>query len=194
MRAWIAEEPGALERLIVALRQNLLPRARIILRDPQGAEDVFIEAVIDLLPRLRDVEPEAALAYARRAVRSSAIDRLRSRQLRDARKAQRGAESMRRADPLRSTEPVERVGPGATNPERRALRVEARERILGAIEDLPEPERGIVRGHLVDGLTLDECAAALDLSRSTVKRGLQRGRARLARALRDLKVRGVHGL
>lgn len=193
VRAWQQREPQAIDRLVPVLRSNLLPIARIILRDAQAAEDAFIETVTSMLEHLDRVDPEAALAYGRRAMRSAAVDMLRSRQVRDIRSAQRAADGIRRAEPNRSTEPVERLGGGATDPEVSALRDEARARILSAVDGLNEPQRSIVRSHLVEGLTLDECAQALGISRTSVKRGLRTGRAQLARQLRDLRSGGEHG-
>ncbi len=159
----------------------------MILRDAQAAEDAFINTMTSLLEHLDRVDPEASLGYARRAMRSASVDILRSRQVRDMRSAQRGADGIRKADPNRSTEPVERLDAGVTDPEGRALRDEARVRILAAIGGLPEPERTIVQLHLVQGLTLDECADKVGISRTSIKRGLRSGRARLARELRDLR-------
>ncbi len=194
VRAWQRREPQAIDQLVPVLRVNLLPIARMILRDAQAAEDAFINTVTQVLERLDNVDPEAALGYGRRAMRSSAIDILRSRQVRDIRSAQRGADGIRRAEPLRSTEPVERLGGRATNPERKALRQEMRRRILSAVAGLKEPQRSVVRMHLVEGHTLDECAAAIGLSRTSIKRNLRAGRARLARELRDLREGGPDGV
>jgi RNA polymerase sigma factor (sigma-70 family) len=194
VRAWQRREPESIDRLVPALRANLLPIARMILRDRQAAEDAFIKTVTQVLEHLDNVDPEAALGYGRRAMRSSSIDILRSRQVRDMRSAQRGADGIRRADPSRSTEPVERLAGKVTNPENKALRQEMRRRILSAVAGLKEPRRSVVRLHLVEGHTLDECAEAIGLSRTSVKRHLRAGRARLARELRDLREGGPDGV
>ena len=192
VRAWQRREPAALDRLLPILRNNLLPLARIILRDEAAAEDAWVEMITDLLRRLDDIAPHAAMMYARRAIRTQAIDLLRSRQVRDIRRAQRGAGWLRNAEPLRSTEPVERVGGGHTDPEGKILKAEARQAIREALACIPEPTVTILRRHLVEGFTLDEVAAELDVSRTTVKRHVRQGRVRLARALRSLQPGGGH--
>lgn len=193
VRAWQRREPEAVDRLVPVLRVNLLPIARMILRDAHAAEDAFIRTVVRLLQHLDKVDPDAALGYGRRAMRSCAVDILRSRQVRDIRRAQRGADGIRRADPARSTEPVERLDNGTTDPEGKALRQEVRKRILSAVAGLKEPRRSIVRMHLVEGFTLDECAEAIGISRTSIKRGLRAGRAQLARELADLREGGPDG-
>lgn len=192
VRAFKRREPGALDRLVPALQRNLVPIARMILRDPSAAEDAFIRTVTDLIERLDDLDPEAALGYCRRAMRSEAIDILRSRQVRDIRRAQKGAAWLRQADPNRQTEPVERVGGKATDPERKSLKAEARLRILAAIDELDPPVRDVIRTHLVEGKTIDECCAELGVSRSAIKRRLRIGRATLAKQLKDLRTGGGH--
>ena len=55
------------------------------------------------------------------------------------------------------------------SPRQMAERSEERDRVQGAIADLPEPIREVVVLHYVGGLTLGQTAAAMELSTGTVK-------------------------
>ena len=70
------------------LQGPLLNVAQRILGDPIEAEDVTIEVLARLLPRLQEFDSEGHFAaYARASVRNAAVDRARQRSFRDARRA-----------------------------------------------------------------------------------------------------------
>jgi RNA polymerase sigma factor (sigma-70 family) len=71
-------------------------------------------------------------------------------------------------------------GEAAPSPEEALLNRAQRERLLGALEELPEPARAVLAYRYLLDLSEDETAAALDVRRGTVK-------SRSARALEKLR-------
>lgn len=180
-------EPGAFDRLVRFIEQPLLRLASAILSDPVAAEDAFVEAMARVLPRIGELEsPRAFSTYARRAVRNAAVDLRRSRSRRDARRALVHSEQLRRSRPDDPTPAAERLPASDPSPERSLLLAEEHERLNGAVEELKEPGRSMVRLTYRDGLTYAEVAARLGLSTTTVKRQLAAARVALAaRLLRE---------
>ncbi len=173
-------ERGALEALVRFLEQRLLSIARTIIRDPIDAEDVFVDAMSRLLPRVAEFDaPEAFGRYARRAVRNAAVDLVRARHHRDARRALRDTDRRFGAD----ERPLERIASDRTDPEISTIRSEQRRVVQAALSGLKEPRQTIVRLHYEQGLTRAEIGERLGLSDTTVKRHLVAARAVLAARL-----------
>lgn len=185
IRAFRAGDANALSDLIELIRPRLLRMADAIVRDKSLAEDVFVDAMTDLLPRLMDFEhPEAFSVYALRATRTQALDMLRRRDHRDSVLALRATGDVGAGDPSRSTAPIERLG-GVSDPETRALGEERREHIWSEVARLAEPGRTIVERIFRDGESCDSVADALGISRRSAYRHLQVARGLLAARLAD---------
>ncbi len=157
-----AEE--ALERLYAAHWVSLVRLGALLVRDRRLAEEVAQDAFVGLhgrWDRLRD--HDRALAYLRRSV------------VNGCRSAQRRAVVADRHRP----EPP-RDAPGA---EAAVLATERREHVLAALAALPRRQREVlVLRHWLD-LSEADIAAALRVSRGSVKTHSSRGLAALRRTL-----------
>jgi RNA polymerase sigma factor for flagellar operon FliA len=72
------------------------------------------------------------------------------------------------------------------SPEDAVAQAELRQLVVGALDDLPEDERTLVRRHYLDGERFDQVAASLGLSKSWGSRLHTRAIARLTKRLRTL--------
>lgn len=189
--AYLAGDLDALHDLVDLLRPFLMGAALGVLRDRVAAEDVFVEAITEVVRRLPDLrEPRAVVAYARRTARSRAVDQLRKRDRRDSHLALLGTSDLAGREPNRSTLPIERIA-AATSPETRALSSERVAHIHELIAGLPEPGQALLRAVLLDGEQIGDVAARLHLSRSTAYRALRRARAILAARLSGIELPGA---
>jgi RNA polymerase sigma-70 factor (sigma-E family) len=168
-------EPGApgppqaddlVARLYQAHALTLVRMARLLLRDQPSAEDVVQDAFLGLyraLPRLSD--PEDILPYLRAAVINRSRSVLRSRQRALLRRVQH--------------EPPE------SSAESAAMLGEDRRAVLAAVARLPRRAREVLVLRYYLGLSDQEIAAALNVSRGTVSSTASRGLAALARDLKE---------
>lgn len=159
-----------------AVLPSLLRAATAILRDPVEAEDVALTVLARVLPLLATFEPpEGFVRYLRRSTRNAAVDAVRLR--------------VRTPRPLGDGQTDARLDPEdiATDPELRAVRVDAADRIWLAVTQLDEPARSLVHLHYRDGLPIDQAAERLGISKSTAKRHLRAARLKLAVKLRELE-------
>jgi RNA polymerase sigma-70 factor (sigma-E family) len=160
------EHDAAVVRLYEEEYGRLVQLARLLLRDPGGAEEVVQEAFARLYarwPRLRD--EAGAAAYARSMVCNLARDRLRRRRL-----AGREPAAPR---PIPADDP--------------AVAGDLRRSVSSALDALPQRQRqSLVLRYWAD-LTQREIADALGISEGSVKRHLHRGLTALATSLEDLR-------
>ncbi len=170
--------------LVRALQGPMLRLANRVLRDSAAAEDAFVEAMSRVLPRIGDFpEPRAFLAYVRRSVRNASIDLRRTRSHRDSQRALKDTRRLEGRSEIRTDPLTERLPHPGPNPEVDAVQNERARRVNEAVEALKEPGRTIVRNFYVDGLSYDEIAERLSISRTTVKRQLSAARSTLAARL-----------
>lgn len=137
-----------------------------ILRHPEDAEDVVQEAFIRTLENIERIEPGRPFhPWLYRVVTNRAISVRRSR-------------SVRATSPLRE----DLLTSAAAAPDRAAARSELRDRLLSALDTLPERQRMIVLLADVEELTSTEIGEILELPAGTVRYHLHLGR----RALREV--------
>jgi RNA polymerase sigma-70 factor (sigma-E family) len=160
-------QPGELvSRLYQAHALTLVRMARLLLRDQPSAEDVVQDAFLGLyraLPRLCD--PEDVLPYLRTAVINRSRSVLRSRQRALLRRVQHE--------------------PPASSAESAAMLGEDRRAVLAGVARLPRRAREVLVLRYYVGLSDQEIAAALKVSRGTVSSTASRGLAALARDLKE---------
>jgi RNA polymerase sigma-70 factor (sigma-E family) len=144
---------------------GLIRLAHIMLGNRQAAEDVVQEAFIGLYRRWSHLDEQAkALGY----VRSSVLNGCRSQ--------------------LRRRPTVELDGscaPPVTSAESAVLTAEERREIIRALRCLPARQREVLALRFYLDLPDDQIAAAMSISRSTVRSSAHRGLAALGRALRE---------
>lgn len=129
---------------------------RRIVGNTATAEDVVQQAFLNMLSRPDNGSPDAApgAAYVKRAARNLALNHLR-----DAR---------RRSDVEIEDDAPERYADSTPSPEMTALYRSELRRLLQAIADLPPRRREAFILNRIEGLTYDEVAERMGISRNTV--------------------------
>lgn len=149
------------------IHQTLALRvAYLVVRDPNEAEDVTQEALVKAylaLPRFRKGSP--LRPWLLRIVRNEALNRLR------------GTKRRNRLDVRVSLDPGS--GGAAPSPEAEIVTNEDRQRLLVAIEDLPDRYRAVVTHRYLLDLSEGETAAVLGIPVGTVKSRTSRAMKRL---------------
>lgn len=154
--------------LYAAHATGLVRLAMLMLDGDQGAaEDVVQDAFLGLYRRWSTLsDPGRALAYTRSSVLNGCRDALRKRS---------------RARKI----PAALLEPDAESAEARALLGEEHREVLNALRLLPGRQReAVVLRHCL-GLSEEEVAQAMKVSRGTVKSTSHRGIAALARILKE---------
>jgi RNA polymerase sigma-70 factor (sigma-E family) len=167
---------AAVERLYVAHYRPLVRLAVLLVRDLGTAEEVVQDAFVALhgaWPRLRD--PGAEAAYLRQSVVNRARSVLRHRGVRE-----RHLQSLR---PTLDPAYDEEAGPAA---DERLLLDERRRQVLAALQALPDRQREVVVLRYWADLDEAAIAAALGISRGSVKSHAHRAVRRLHDLLPDL--------
>ena len=168
--AWLvlraqAGDRAALEALLAHAATLLRPFATHMLRDADAADDVLQDVLLRVYRKLGTLrEPRAFAAWARRIAAREVFRALRARRARDRSHDELPPDFAADADP-----------PAAPD---------------GLLQRLPEllrhvspASRAVLELHYLDGLTLDETAAVLDLPMGTVKSRLAYGLTLLRRQL-----------
>jgi RNA polymerase sigma-70 factor (sigma-E family) len=147
---------------------GLVRFAKILLGDQAAAEDVVQDAFLGLYRRWDAVrEPDKVLGYLRASVVNACRVVQRSRARRDRALLRAPAASV-----VISAEDTAIIG-------------EANRELIAALLRLPARQReALVLRHYL-GLTEDEAAQAMNVSRGTVKSATSRGRTALARMLKE---------
>ncbi|MGH0034174.1 MAG: RNA polymerase sigma factor [Myxococcota bacterium] len=160
--------------------QRLYRAVRSILRDEAEVEDVLQDAYLSAYRNLAEFEGRARFStWLTRIAVNRALDRRR-------RRAKVVALDSR--DPeVPMDRDRERVwGTRTEDPERQSARRELGHLLEGAIDELPDRYRGVYILREVEGLSVQETAATLDVEPNTVKTRLHRARGLLReRLVRD---------
>ena len=168
----LAGDAFAFERMMRQHNRRLFRVARSILRDDAEAEDAVQDGYIEAHRALGRFRGESRLstwltrivvnqALARRRVRRSSID----------------AEADLDTVPDHGDDDIPQT------PETQAMRAELRRIIESSIDRLPETQRTVFILRAVEGLSVDETAAALSISAGNTKVRFLRARAQLREAL-----------
>lgn len=168
--AVLAGDGDAFQHIMRNHNRRLFRVARSIVRNDADAEDVVQDSYISAYGALRDFNGEAGLAtWLTRIVVNAALQRLRRRQPADT------AE-------LTDDEPLPQQVLQET-PETLALRAELRHMLERSVDCLPDSYRVVFMLRLVEGLSIEETAACLGISRPLVKTRLLRARRLLQASL-----------
>lgn len=152
---------------VLPLRDRCYRLAASLLRNGPESEDVAQDVMLRLWTRrARLAEVDNLEAFALRAARNAALDRMRHSSWRTG-----------DVDALYDHATAE-IGPDA-----RAEQREAIDAVFASMSDLPEVQRAILHLREVEQLSYDEIAAALDLSAAQVKVYLHRARKRVRAAV-----------
>jgi RNA polymerase sigma-70 factor (ECF subfamily) len=178
-----AGDVTAFEPLVEKYRQRVWRLAYNLLRDREEAWDVAQEAFIRAYQALSSFRGQSAFyTWLYRIVMNVAADRARSR---GARGRAFGTERVPEED-------WDRVLPdrqeGTEAPDAKAARLEQRQKIMQALDTLPEHHRKIVMLSDLEGLSYREIADTLEIPMGTVMSRLHNARKRLREALKPLLV------
>lgn len=159
------DRAAAVTALYAGHALGLIRLAHIMLGNRQAAEDVVQEAFFGLYRRWSHLDDQAkALGY----VRSSVLNGCRSQLRRKPTVELDGSDGR----PVTSAESV-------------VLTAEERREIVRALRCLPARQREVLALRFYLDLPDDEIAAAMSISRSTVRSAAARGLAALGRALKE---------
>lgn len=151
---------------------QMLVAANRVLRSPAAAEDVVQDVFMHLWrnPGAYDARRGALGSYLTMLTRSRALDRWRTRAVRDA--AVERTKQEQRAESA--------IGESAAD---RVLRRDGEQRVLRALDELPDDQREAVLLAFGRGLTAREIATAAEVplgtAKSRVRLGLQKARTNL---------------
>ena len=155
-------------RIYVAEQGRLHAYVRRMLRNPATAEDVVQQAFVNLLGRPMSGEAPSS-AYVMQAVRNLALNHLR--------------DTRRRARVETVCDCLEEIADLAPSPEMAAVhRCELR-RLLTALAALPPRRREAFVLSRIEGLSYDEVAVRMSVSRNTVITHIVAAMAELSRRL-----------
>ncbi len=165
-------EREKIEEMYELYEQEMYRIAYAVLRDEFAAEDAVHDAFVRLIHnsgRIKEPLSSSAEAYAKRAVKSTAIDMYRKRK--------------------RETERCEELDEKAVTAESEFFT--DGDNVDGIIAFLPEKYAQAVKLRFVVGLSTDETAAVLKISPSCVKKRIERAKKMLADLLENEKNRGI---
>jgi RNA polymerase sigma-70 factor (ECF subfamily) len=169
-------DPRAFREVMQRCNQRLFRVARAIVRDDSEAEDVLQEAYTCAFAAIASFRGDASLAtWLTRIVVNEAHGRLRRR------RPTLGLDAL--DIPLERNQVLPFPGTSNEDPEADAARAQIRRILERAVDDLPEAFRLVFVLRDVEGLTIEQTAAHLDLKPETVKTRLHRARLRLREAL-----------
>ena len=176
-----AGDVAAFEPLVEKYRQRVWRLAYNTLRDREEAWDVAQEAFIRAYQALPSYRGQSTFyTWLYRIVMNVAFDRARSR----------GAQGRAFGTERVPEEDWERVlpdqNPGDEAPDAKAARLEQRQKIVQALDTLPEHHRKIVMLSDLEGLSYREIADTLEIPMGTVMSRLHNARKRLRDALKPL--------
>ena len=161
----------AFEALVRRYSERAFRAAYRILRDPSASEEIMQEAFIKAYKGLRAFESRSSFyTWLYRIVVNLALDRRR----RDAR-----APSVEWEDSVASRIDPRATGPASFNPELDSRRRQVRELVVEGVQGLPEGQREVLLLREVDGLSYEEIAKAMDISKGTVMSRLHYARKKM---------------
>ena len=166
----VTGDPYAFERIVTRHRNRLYAVALRTMRDPDEAADALQDALISAFRAAASFRAEAQVTtWLHRIVVNACLDRIRRKQ-------------------ARPTAPLPEEGPGEPADPRNA--VEERDTsmlVQDALMQIPEDQRAAIVLVDLEGYSVADAAATLDVPEGTIKSRCARGRAKLAVILGHLR-------
>lgn len=177
VRRAVARDQSAIRAIITDHNRRLFRVARAVVRDDGDAEDVLQEAYLKAFASLASFRHDATLStWLTRIVLNEALQRVRRTALRP-------------TVPLdilpTSADVIPFPSAASLDPERSMAQREFCRLVEIYIDKLPEDFRTVLMLRAVEGLSIEETAALLDIEPSTVKTRLHRARNILKAAVAD---------
>lgn len=180
VRLVLRKDGAAARALMQRYNRRLYRVARGVVRDDSEAEDVLQEAYLRAFSGLADFRGESSLStWLTRIVLNQALQRLRRRtdvpvSGIDQDAERRGAEVI----PFPASQ-------STIDPERAMAQQQLCQLVERAIDELPCEFRTVLMARVIEGMSVEETAAAFDLQPETVKTRLHRARRLLKEALTE---------
>ena len=180
VRLVLRKDEAAARALMQRYNRRLYRVARGVVRDDSEAEDVLQEAYLRAFSAIADFRGESSLStWLTRIVLNQALQRLRRRTdvpVSDIDKdaERRGAEVI----PFPASQ-------STIDPERAMAQQQLCQLVERAIDELPCDFRTVLIARVIEGMSVEETAAAFDLQPETVKTRLHRARRLLKEALAE---------
>ena len=164
----LSQRHAAFGQLVRQYQSMAYATASSILDDNQLAEEAVQEAFITAYQKLTQLrQPDAFPGWFKQIVRSAALRLVRGNNL--------------PIDPIDTT--TNDIPTPDADPATKAEYSDLRERVLAAIEALPDHERSVVELFYIQGYSQREVAEVLTLPLTTVKKRLQYARRRLRQTM-----------
>lgn len=169
VRRAASRDPAAVRQIVRQHNQRLYRLARAVLRNDADAEDALQEAYLKAFTHLHRFRGEASLStWLSRITLNEAASRLRRRK-----RLKRTA--VDRPDSASQIIPFP-IRNGSDDPERTMAQRQILHLVEQATDTLPQPFRLVFVARVIEGLSVEETAALLDLQPSTVRTRLHRAR------------------
>lgn len=170
----IARDEGAMRSILSANNRRLYRIARSIVRNDTDAEDIPQEAYLKAFAALPNFRHESSLStWLTRIVLNEALQHIRRRNTHP--DVPYSADVI--AFPMNAR--------SSANPEQIAVQAEICRLLERAIDDLLDEFRTVLVTRTLEGLSIEETAALLDIRPETVKTRLHRARKQLRTALAE---------
>ena len=169
IRRAAAGEADAVRQIVKAHNQRLYRLVRAVVRSNADAEDVLQEAYLRAFSSLNTFQGDSSLStWLSRIALNAALMRLRAQK------------RLKRAAPARGLVEAEIIPFPLSSPTADPERVMAQRQLLHLVEEatdaLPETFRLVFVARIIEGLSVEETAALIDLPSATVKTRLHRAR------------------
>ena len=179
VRLVLRKDGAAARALMQRYNRRLYRVARGVVRDDSEAEDVLQEAYLRAFSALVDFRGELSLStWLTRIVLNQALQRLRRRTDVPVSDIDKGAER-------RGAEVIPFPASQSIDPERAMAQQQLCQLVERAIDALPCEFRTVLIARVIEGMSVEETAAAFDLQPETVKTRLHRARRLLKEALAE---------
>jgi RNA polymerase sigma-70 factor, ECF subfamily len=179
IRRAVRRDEAAIRAIIQQHNRRLYRVARSIVRDDADAEDVLQEAYLHAFSALAGFRGEAALStWLSRIVVNEALQQLR-------RPRHIATPSIDERTDGAQVIPFPASGQQNDDPERAMAQRELCQLVEQAIDELPQEFRTVLVARVIEGMTVEETADAMDLRPETVKTRLHRARRLLKAALSE---------
>jgi RNA polymerase sigma-70 factor (ECF subfamily) len=179
----VSNDEAAIRAIIQEHNQRLYRVARSIVREDAEAEDVLQEAYLHAFSNLAEFRGDSRLStWLTRIVVNEALQRLRRRKPSSGMpfSAAGGAQVI----------PFPGAAQLSDDPERNMAQREICQLVERAIDALPQEFRTVLVARILEGMSVEETAEALDMRPETVKTRLHRAR----RLLKDALAEHMEGL
>lgn len=154
------------------------------LRNPSGAEEVVQDAFVRLVQSAGEFKHEARFStWMFTIVRNLCIDQLRKRALRK----HPSLDEAKRSDEGDGPTLGEQTADTRADVERGAVSTEIRERVLAAVDQLPDEQREVFLMREVSNLPFKEIAEIVGIPENTVKSRMRYALERLQEALSEFE-------